>query len=164
VDNSTSPSSIAKLSIQSGVTNAIADTATLSLAGGGTPGVADQCYADLGAGVNEVVGLLKLGGVIQPAGTYGSTSSSASSQTDEYFTGTGIIIALGPPVLTIASAAPNVVLSWPTNATGFSLQQTATLSATNNWATNNSPVVVSGTNNTVTEAASNGARFYRLSN
>ena len=57
VDNSTSVSSIAKLTIQSGVTNAIADTAALSLAGGGSAGVADQGYADLGRGVNEVVGL-----------------------------------------------------------------------------------------------------------
>ena len=34
VDNATSPSSIARLQILAGVSNAIADTATLSLAGG----------------------------------------------------------------------------------------------------------------------------------
>jgi len=162
VDNAASPTSIARLVIQAGVANAIADTATLSLAGGGTAGVADRNYADLGAGVNEVVGLLKLGGVIQPAGTYGSTASSATFKSDEYFTGTGIITALGPPVLTIASAPPNVVVSWPNNATGFSLQQVDTLSSTSNWGTNNTPVIVSGTNNTVTEPATNAARFYRL--
>jgi fibronectin-binding autotransporter adhesin len=165
VDNGASPSSIAKLSIQSGVADAIADSATLSLAGGGTPGVADQGYADLGAGVNEVVAALKLGGVIQPAGTYGSSASSATFQNDEYFSGNGIITALGPapsPALSITSAAPNVVISWPTNASGFSLQQSSDVSDTNSWATNNTPVIVSGTNNTVAEPETNTARFYRL--
>src|SRR5436309_3466547 len=75
----------AKLSIQSGVLNAIADTATLSLAGGNAAGVADDGYADLGAGVNEVVGKLVLAGVTQPAGTYGSTASPAEHQSDEFF-------------------------------------------------------------------------------
>jgi len=39
--------------IQAGVLDAIADTATLSLAGGLAAGVADDGIADLGAGVNE---------------------------------------------------------------------------------------------------------------
>jgi autotransporter-associated beta strand protein len=72
--------------------NVIADTATLSLAGGGTPAFADQGYADLGASINEVVGGLILGGVAQTtAGTYGSSSSTATFQNDEYFSGTGLI-------------------------------------------------------------------------
>jgi fibronectin-binding autotransporter adhesin len=162
VDNAASPTSIARVVIQAGVADAIADTATLSLAGGGAAGVADRNYADLGTGVNEVVGLLKLGGAIQPAGTYGSTASSAAFQSDEYFAGAGIITALGPPVLTIASVPPNVIVSWPNNVPGFSLQQVDTLSSTNNWVTNNTPVIVSGTTNTVTEPATNAATFFRL--
>jgi autotransporter-associated beta strand protein len=77
IDHAASPSSIARAIIRSGVLNAIADTATLSLSGGGTAGVADQGWIILETGINEVVGALKLAGVLQPPGTYGSTASAA---------------------------------------------------------------------------------------
>jgi autotransporter-associated beta strand protein len=89
--------SSAKLKIETGVLNAIADTATLSLAGGGTAGVADDGYADLGLGVNDLVAGLVLGGVAQGPGTYGSTGSAALFQSDEYFTGAGIITVVPEP-------------------------------------------------------------------
>ena len=80
------------LAIQSGVTNAIDDGAVLSLLGGGTPGVADQGYANLGAAINEIVDALLLGGAAQINGlTYGSTLSGALIQSDEYFAGTGVV-------------------------------------------------------------------------
>jgi autotransporter-associated beta strand protein len=84
------------LVIASGVTNAIADTATLSLAGGGTALTPDQGFADLGAGINETVATLILGGVTQAAGTYGGTGSSAAHILPEYFAAdTGIITVPG---------------------------------------------------------------------
>ena len=164
IDNSASPSSIARLTIQSGVLNAIADTATLTLKGGGNAGVADQGYADLGAGVNETVGALVLGGVTKPAGTYGSSSSSATFKDDEYFTGTGIITVAAPatpPTLSISLSNPDVVVSWPTNDTGFTLKSITALGDTN-WQAVANPVVVSGTNNTVTISAAGGPAFFRL--
>jgi fibronectin-binding autotransporter adhesin len=86
------PSAGSALAIQSGVANAISDIATLNLLGGGTAGVADQGYIDLGAGLNERIGLLQLGGVAQARGvTYGSAASGAMIQSDEYFAGTGVI-------------------------------------------------------------------------
>ncbi|MFO0811121.1 MAG: PEP-CTERM sorting domain-containing protein [Gemmataceae bacterium] len=97
VDNASSPASIARLQILAGVSNAINNLATLTLAGGGTAGVADQNYIDLGAGINDTVAQLVLGGVTQVAGTYGSTASTATFKNDEYFTGTGIITVTGVP-------------------------------------------------------------------
>ena len=85
------------LSIQSGVQNAISDAATLSLAGGGTAGFADQSYANLGAGVYELVGSLSLGGVVQPVGTYGATGSGAMHIFNEYFAGSGIVAVVSLP-------------------------------------------------------------------
>jgi len=80
------------LVVQGDVTNALSDTAILNLLGGGTPGLADQGYLDLGAGLNDRVGSLLLNGVLQAHGiTFGSTASSAMFQSDEYFAGTGII-------------------------------------------------------------------------
>lgn len=82
------------LEIAAGVTNAITNTATLSLAGGGTGGNADIGYAILGAGINEQVNALILGGMSKPVGTYGSSASSALFTDDEYFSGTGIITVM----------------------------------------------------------------------
>lgn len=67
------------LKIENGVSNAISDTGLVNLAGGGTGGVADVGFAELSAGINETVGTLMLGGVLQPGGTYGSTSSASAS-------------------------------------------------------------------------------------
>jgi len=90
--------SSAKLSILTGATNAIADAATLFLAGGNAAGVADDGYADLGAGINETIGGLWLGGVQQfTPGTYGSTASSATFQNNEFFAGTGVVTLLPEP-------------------------------------------------------------------
>ena len=84
------------LAIQSGVTNAIANTATLSLLGGGTAGVADQGYANLGTGINETVNMLLLNGVVQAPGTYGSSLSGATFKLNEFFAGSGIVTVLIP--------------------------------------------------------------------
>jgi autotransporter-associated beta strand protein len=87
----------AKLTIQTGVLNAIANTATLSLAGGNLFGFADDGYLDLESGVNEIVGALFLGGIAQLPGTYGSTVSGATFQNDEYFSGMGILTVIPEP-------------------------------------------------------------------
>ena len=81
----------ASLRIETGVTNAIANSAALSLGGGGSAG-ADQGYAFLGAGVNETIGGLILGGTtITTPGTYGATGSGATNLFDDFFAGTGMV-------------------------------------------------------------------------
>jgi len=83
-----------QLKILSSVSNAIADSAVLSLTGGGTAGVADFGYLELGAGINETVNQLLLAGTGQAAGTYGSTASAATFTNDEFFAGTGILTVI----------------------------------------------------------------------
>lgn len=90
-------STATRLALNTGVSNAIADAALLALDGGGTAGTADVGYLDLTSGANETVGNLTLGGIVQPAGTYGSTASLATFQSDEYFSGTGIVTNLAVP-------------------------------------------------------------------
>jgi hypothetical protein len=79
------------LSITTGVTNAIADTATLSLTGGGVAGTADVGFATLAAGINETVRGLVLGGTPRAVGTWGSSASAATFKNDEFFSGTGVV-------------------------------------------------------------------------
>jgi autotransporter-associated beta strand protein len=164
--NASFAGSAAKLTIQSGVLNAISDTATLSLAGGNAAGTADDGFVELQSGVNETVGGLKLGGVPQVDGTFGSTSSAAANKNDEYFSGSGVITVVAPPqlpTLIITLSAPNALLAWPTNATGFNLVANTNFSlARSNWPPVTNAVVVVGTNNTVTVPFGSSARFFSL--
>jgi autotransporter-associated beta strand protein len=92
-----------QLSITSGVLNAIDDTATLSLTGdtatyGGLGDGAVGGIATLGAGIEELIGGLVLGGITQTApGTYGSTASGATFQDDRYFAGAGVVSLVPEP-------------------------------------------------------------------
>jgi autotransporter-associated beta strand protein len=91
-----------KLTIQTGVLNAISDSAILTLTGGTGTGLADGGFATLSSGINETVRGLVLGGISQGPGTYGSTASAATFKSpafDEYFStdGTGIITVVPEP-------------------------------------------------------------------
>ncbi|MCX6927872.1 MAG: hypothetical protein NT154_32390, partial [Verrucomicrobia bacterium] len=57
----------------------------------------------------------------------------------------------------------NVILTWPINATGFTLQFTTNLGSLAVWTTNSpTPVVVNG-QNAVTNPISGTQKFFRLS-
>jgi hypothetical protein len=67
-----------------------------------------------------------------------------------------------PPQLTITPSAANVILTWPTNFTGFTIQSTTNLTSPV-WTTNlPAPVVVNG-EYTVTNPISGTQQFFRLS-
>ena len=66
------------------------------------------------------------------------------------------------PKLAAAKSGSNLVLTWPTSATGFSLQTTLALGPSASWsAVTTTPVVVNG-NNQVTIPLSGSATFFRL--
>jgi uncharacterized delta-60 repeat protein len=72
------------------------------------------------------------------------------------------LVATPSPQLNIQrNANTNVVLSWATNFTGFTLEANTNLT-TNVWSVVSPAPAVSGTNNVVTNAVSGSARFYRL--
>jgi uncharacterized repeat protein (TIGR03803 family) len=67
------------------------------------------------------------------------------------------------PRLAIAPVGANVILTWPTNATGFALQSATNLVSPVVWTTvSPGPVIVNG-QNTVTNPMSVRQQFYRLS-
>jgi len=73
-----------------------------------------------------------------------------------------VIYAFPPPQLTILHFGANVVLKWPTNAAGFTLESTTNLVPAAVWITNSpAPVVVNG-QNTVTNSITGSRKFYRL--
>ena len=77
-----------------------------------------------------------------------------------------------PPLLTVSvnhggspTQAPNsIILAWPTNGTGFTLQSTTTLLPLTIWTpVTNTPVVING-QYTVTNLSSGAQQFFRLAN
>jgi uncharacterized repeat protein (TIGR03803 family) len=68
-----------------------------------------------------------------------------------------------PPQLTIIPSVASVILTWPTSATGFTLQSTTNLGSSAAWATNSAaPVVVNG-QYAVTNPITGTQKFFRLS-
>jgi hypothetical protein len=67
------------------------------------------------------------------------------------------------PQLTIIPSGPYVILAWPTNYAGFTLQSTTNLGSSAVWSTNFSPPVIIGGENVVINAISGRQQFYRLS-
>ncbi len=81
--------------------------------------------------------------------------------------GVGTIFSLSlpiePPQLTMTSAGTNVLLAWPTNATGFTLEFASNLVSPTVWNTNSTAPVVINQQNVVTNSISGTQMFYRLS-
>jgi hypothetical protein len=69
--------------------------------------------------------------------------------------------ASAAPVLAIIPSGTNVLLEWPTNATGYTLQFASNLTSSV-WSTNLPAPVVVNTNKVVTNAISGTTRFFRL--
>jgi len=93
-----------------------------------------------------------------PAGLSGVTAIAA---------GWGHTVALIGTVLPLPSlnARPNgneLILSWPTNAVGFTLQSTPNLASPVAWIDSTNPPASIGTQFTVTNTTSGPAEFYRL--
>jgi hypothetical protein len=59
-------------------------------------------------------------------------------------------------------AGDQVVITWPTNAAGFTLESTADLLSSNSWSpVSPDPAVING-QNTVSNTIGSGNQFYRL--
>ena len=101
---------------------------------------------------------------VPPSATTGPLSVIAAggiSTTSNHFTVNSVPVP--QPTLTIAISGGSVVLSWPTNAVGYNLQQTAALNPAI-WTNYIGSVTTSGTNKTVTLTTPSGSMFFRLSN
>jgi uncharacterized repeat protein (TIGR03803 family) len=73
------------------------------------------------------------------------------------------LASVSPPLLAINHSGTNVILTWPTNTTGFTLESTTNLVPPVVWITNSPPPVVVNTNNTSTNGITGAQKFYRLS-
>jgi len=67
-----------------------------------------------------------------------------------------------PPLLTVIPDGANVILTWPTNAVGFTLQSTTNLVPPTVWNTNSPAPTVADGQNAVTNPITGPQQFYRL--
>jgi uncharacterized repeat protein (TIGR03803 family) len=98
------------------------------------------------------------GGVLLSSNTlYGTTSGGGG-----IYTSTVFALSLPvPPSMGIATAGNQIVLSWPTNAIGFTLQFISNLSS-GSWSNVTSGISVVGANYVFTNTANGSAAFFRL--
>lgn len=70
---------------------------------------------------------------------------------------------VNPPILNIAAAGTNVILSWSTNDAGYTLESKTTLNPLTSWSALGTGVVA-GAQFTVTNGAGSSSKIYRLRN
>ncbi|MGI8964793.1 MAG: choice-of-anchor tandem repeat GloVer-containing protein, partial [Limisphaerales bacterium] len=97
-------------------------------------------------------------GVVQGSdgNLYGTTSLGPGSSD-----GTVFRLVMPGPQLNFARTGNQLILSWPTNAVGFTLQSITNLTSTN-WINSTDCPIILGGQYTVTNNRSSGSRFYRL--
>ena len=122
-----------------------------------TNGLADSFDPDVGGGnsINKIV--VQADAKILIGGGFATLSPNGGATV----TRNCIARLEGTPLNIQFSANRNVLLSWATNFTGFTLEVSTNLN-TNVWSVVSPPPVVSGTFNVVTNSASGPPRFYRL--
>ena len=103
-------------------------------------------------GANPNNGLILSGNTL-----YGTASGGGTN-------GAGTVFSIFiQPQLTMIPSSPYVILTWPTNYSGFTLQSTTNFGSSAVWSTNFSPPVVIGGQNVVINTMSGRQQFYRLS-
>jgi uncharacterized repeat protein (TIGR03803 family) len=93
---------------------------------------------------------------------YGTAKDGGSSGNGTVFSLS--LGAVSAPQLAILHSGTNVIVTWPTNATGYTLQSTTNLAPPAVWTTVSPAPVVINTNNVVTNAISGKTMFYQLEN
>jgi hypothetical protein len=94
---------------------------------------------------------------------YVAAASDSNYSDETIFDFATVKYVLSRPLLSIARSNASVILSWPTNALNFHLQETANLSLSNDWSAITAP---RSTNNgfiSVVVPATGSRKFFRLS-
>jgi uncharacterized repeat protein (TIGR03803 family) len=93
----------------------------------------------------------------------GNTLYGTASHGGDFDVGTVFSLSLSPVArLTLERSGADVIIKWPTNAAGFTLQFTTNLASAAEWSTvSPAPAIISG-QNVVTNGISGTRHFYRL--
>jgi len=88
---------------------------------------------------------------------------TASQVAATFAAGPNALPVLTPPSLTVGRSGGNVLISWPTNGTtGYLLQSVGTLAPATTWTNVTATPVISGANYQVTQPATAGQQYFKL--
>lgn len=105
-------------------------------------------------------GAFPLGTLVVRGNTlYGTTSGGGTAGNGTIFS---IALPAAQPQLAISRVAANVIVAWPTNAAGFTLQSTTNLAPSAIWTPVSSVPAVVNAQNTVTNPIPATRQFFRL--
>jgi uncharacterized repeat protein (TIGR03803 family) len=103
-------------------------------------------------------GYYPVGALIMSGNTlYGTTLEGGAAGLGAVFS-----LTLPLPQLSIVHSGTNIILTWPTNATGLALEFTTNLAPTAHWATNPAAPVILHGQYALTNSTSGQQKFYRL--
>jgi hypothetical protein len=103
-------------------------------------------------------------GTIGQQDASGPLTGGGYSLTGGFWTIISVVQTVNSPVLTIVRLGSNVVVSWPSLPTGYTLQQNTNLAATNSWAPSAYSITTANGTNNITITAPSGNLFFRLAN
>ena len=104
-----------------------------------------------------------LAGSIGQSGAGSAMAGGNYSLTGGFWSLISVVQTPGAPTLSIAHLANQVIVSWPTPGTNWTLQQNSNLAATGGWATSGYPVSATNGTSSITISAATGNLFFRLS-
>jgi hypothetical protein len=119
-------------------------------------------YKIAGGGGTSSGGTYSVNGTIGQPEASGAMSGGNFSVTGGFWSLVGVVQSVGAPTLTVTRSGKSVIVSWPSSATGFGLQQKSNLAAAN-WSTSGYTISDDGTNKSINVASPAGNLFFRLS-
>jgi hypothetical protein len=117
-------------------------------------------YAVAGGGGVSTNGSYAVNGTIGQSDA--GTMTGGSYAVDGGYWGVSVVQTPGAPLLAIARLGTGVVISWPSSATNYTLQQSLTLTNASSWVGYSGAVSNNGTVKSTTIAAPSGLLYFRL--
>jgi hypothetical protein len=105
-----------------------------------------------------------LSGTIGQPDAGGAMTGGNYSLTGGFWSIISIVQTANAPALAITRSDGSVVVSWPSSAAGFTLQQNTNLAATNNWMASGYSITTANGTNSITITPPAGNLFFRLAN
>jgi hypothetical protein len=118
-------------------------------------------YKIAGGGGTSSNGQYTLSGTIGQHDAGGPLTGGNYSLTGGFWSLISVVQTIGSPTLTVTHSGNNVIVSWPSPSSGFTLQQNSNLSTTN-WAASGFTISDDGTNKSITLPGPTGNLFFRL--
>jgi hypothetical protein len=120
-------------------------------------------YKIAGGGGASSSGQYSVSGTIGQPDASGAMSGGNYSLTGGFWSLIAVVQTSGAPTLTITHSGNNVIISWPSPATGFVLQQNGNLN-TVNWTASDFMVNSNSTTMSIIIPSPTGNLFFRLKN